>query len=164
MAGEAPHLAEALGHVQWNWSIPSFYPAGQNCDGQRPGSEFQILCRHADHLRVRRHTSEATCWHTGAEVRPPAQQQQKLLHSPPGIFDPTEHAVRLWVPETPHTSCDLLILVEQSTEPVAPSDGVCLARRGDGVFVTVTLIGRSRGRVLGTVTAAAGQGRARSGR
>ena len=35
----------------------------------------------------------------------------------------------LWVPETPHTSCDLLILVEQSTEPVAPSDGVCLARR-----------------------------------
>jgi len=26
---------------------------------------------------------------------------------------------RLWVPETPHTSRDLLILVEQSTEPVA---------------------------------------------
>ena len=35
----------------------------------------------------------------------------------------------LWVPETPHTSRDLLILVEQSTEPVAPSDGVRLARR-----------------------------------
>jgi hypothetical protein len=36
--------------------------------------------------------------------------------------------VDLWVPETPHTSRDLLILVEQSTEPVAPSDGVRLAR------------------------------------
>ena len=35
----------------------------------------------------------------------------------------------VWVPETPHTSRDLLILVEQSTEPVAPSDGVRLARR-----------------------------------
>jgi hypothetical protein len=33
------------------------------------------------------------------------------------------------VPETPHTSSDLLILVEQSTEPVAPSDSVRLARR-----------------------------------
>jgi hypothetical protein len=32
------------------------------------------------------------------------------------------------VPETPHTSRDLLILVEQSTEPVVPSDGVRLAR------------------------------------
>jgi hypothetical protein len=38
----------------------------------------------------------------------------------------------LWVPETPHTSCDLLILVEQSTEPVVPSDGVCRARRSLG--------------------------------
>jgi hypothetical protein len=35
----------------------------------------------------------------------------------------------LWVPETPRTSRDLLILVEQSTEPVAPSDGDRLARR-----------------------------------
>jgi len=34
----------------------------------------------------------------------------------------------LWVPETPHTSRDLLILVEQSTEPVAPSDCVRAAR------------------------------------
>ena len=34
----------------------------------------------------------------------------------------------LWVPETPHTSRGLLILVEQSAEPVAPSDGVRLAR------------------------------------
>ena len=35
----------------------------------------------------------------------------------------------LWVPKTPHTSRDLLILVEQSAEPVAPLDRVCLARR-----------------------------------
>ena len=35
----------------------------------------------------------------------------------------------VWVPETPHTSRDVLILVEQSTEPVAPSDGVRRARR-----------------------------------
>jgi putative transposase len=34
-----------------------------------------------------------------------------------------------WVPETPHTSRDLLILVEQSTEPVAPSDSVRVACR-----------------------------------
>jgi hypothetical protein len=33
------------------------------------------------------------------------------------------------VPETPHTSRDLLILVEQPTEPVAPPDGVRVARR-----------------------------------
>jgi hypothetical protein len=33
----------------------------------------------------------------------------------------------LWVPETLHTSRDLLILVEQSAEPVPPSDGVHLA-------------------------------------
>ena len=41
-----------------------------------------------------------------------------------------------------------------------------VGRRGDGVFVTVTLIGVSPGavrRVLGTVTAAAGQGRAQVG-
>jgi hypothetical protein len=31
--------------------------------------------------------------------------------------------VTLWVPESRLTSCDLLILVEQSTEPVTPSDG-----------------------------------------
>jgi hypothetical protein len=35
----------------------------------------------------------------------------------------------VWVPETPHMSRDLLIFVEQSSEPVAPSDGVGLARR-----------------------------------
>jgi hypothetical protein len=28
-----------------------------------------------------------------------------------------DRAARLWVPETLHTSCDLLILVEQSAEP-----------------------------------------------
>ena len=38
----------------------------------------------------------------------------------------------LCVPETLHTSCDLLVLVEQSSEPVAPSDGVRLARRQVG--------------------------------
>jgi hypothetical protein len=35
----------------------------------------------------------------------------------------------VWVPETSHTSRDLLVLVEQSTEPVPPSDGVRIARR-----------------------------------
>jgi hypothetical protein len=38
----------------------------------------------------------------------------------------------LSVPETPHTSCDLPILVEQSAEPVAPSDAFCRARRSQG--------------------------------
>jgi hypothetical protein len=33
------------------------------------------------------------------------------------------------VPGTLHRSCDLLILVEQPTEPVAPLDGVRLGRR-----------------------------------
>jgi hypothetical protein len=37
----------------------------------------------------------------------------------------------LWVPETGRTSCDLLILVEQSAESVAPADvvglGCCVA-------------------------------------
>ena len=35
----------------------------------------------------------------------------------------------VWVPKTPHTSRDVLILVEQSLEPVTPSDGVRLVRR-----------------------------------
>jgi hypothetical protein len=35
----------------------------------------------------------------------------------------------VWVPETLHRSRDLLILVEQSTEPVAPLDGVRIVRR-----------------------------------
>ena len=35
----------------------------------------------------------------------------------------------MWVPETPHTSRDLLILVKQSTEPVPPLDSVRLAGR-----------------------------------
>src|SRR6478752_7189723 len=43
-----------------------------------------------------------------------------------------ETRATLWVPETPHTSRDLLILVEQPTEPVAPSDSVRLVRRGLG--------------------------------
>jgi hypothetical protein len=34
----------------------------------------------------------------------------------------------VWVPETPHMSRDLLIFVEQSAEPVAPSDTVRVAR------------------------------------
>ena len=41
-------------------------------------------------------------------------------------------AVKVWVPETPHTSRDLLILVKQSTEPVAPLDSVRLACRPPG--------------------------------
>jgi hypothetical protein len=32
------------------------------------------------------------------------------------------------VPETPQMSRDLLVIVEQSSEPVAPADGVRLAR------------------------------------
>jgi len=35
----------------------------------------------------------------------------------------------LWVPETLRASRDLLILVEQSTEPVVPLDGVRMACR-----------------------------------
>ena len=35
----------------------------------------------------------------------------------------------LWVPETLLTSRDLAILVEQSTKPVAPLDGVRILRR-----------------------------------
>ena len=38
----------------------------------------------------------------------------------------------LWVPETLHTSCDLLIFVEESAKPVASSDvadlGCCAVR------------------------------------
>ena len=34
----------------------------------------------------------------------------------------------LWVPETLHTSRDLLVLVEQSAEPVVPSDGAGVGR------------------------------------
>jgi hypothetical protein len=40
----------------------------------------------------------------------------------------------VWVPETLHTSRDLLILVEQSTESVAPLDGAAIPRnRRDSV-------------------------------
>ena len=39
-----------------------------------------------------------------------------------------------------------------------------IRRHGDGVLATVTLFGRSRGRVLGMMTAAVGQGRAGQGR
>jgi hypothetical protein len=38
----------------------------------------------------------------------------------------------LCVPETVHTSCDLLVLVEQAAEPVAASDACCRARRSLG--------------------------------
>jgi hypothetical protein len=38
-------------------------------------------------------------------------------------------ATDLWVPETPHTLRDLLILGEQATEPVAPWDACCRACR-----------------------------------
>jgi hypothetical protein len=41
-------------------------------------------------------------------------------------------ATRLWVPETLLTSRDLPILVEQSTEPVVPLDGVRILRRPSG--------------------------------
>src|SRR3954447_1124252 len=43
---------------------------------------------------ARRHSSEATCWHTRAEARHQPRRRKVLFHSPPGIFDPTEHAVR----------------------------------------------------------------------
>jgi hypothetical protein len=41
----------------------------------------------------------------------------------------------LWAPEMLHTSRDLLVLVEQSAESVAPSDGVRLARRRRGEWL-----------------------------
>jgi hypothetical protein len=43
-----------------------------------------------------------------------------------------ETRVHLWVPETLHTSRDLLVLVEQSAEPFAPSDRVRIAPRPPG--------------------------------
>jgi hypothetical protein len=46
-----------------------------------------------------------------------------------GAADHPQPIYSLWVPETPRTSRDLLILVEQSTEPVPSSDGVRLGRR-----------------------------------
>src|SRR3954447_10897680 len=55
---------------------------------------LRILCRDVDHLRARRHRSEATCWHTRAGARHQPRWRKMLFHSPPGIFDPTEHAVR----------------------------------------------------------------------
>jgi hypothetical protein len=36
--------------------------------------------------------------------------------------------LRVWVPETLHTLCDLLILVDQSTKPVVSSDILDLPR------------------------------------
>ena len=53
-------------------------------------------------------------------------------HHGPGPFSESFPAAmltiapKLWVPETLHTSCDLLILVDQPAEPVASSDVVDL--------------------------------------
>jgi hypothetical protein len=38
-------------------------------------------------------------------------------------------------PETLHASCDVLIFVEQSADPVAPLGGVRLARRRPGEWL-----------------------------
>jgi hypothetical protein len=43
-----------------------------------------------------------------------------------GLCRPAQLRTALWVPQTLHTSRDLLILVEQPTEPVVPSDLVDL--------------------------------------
>jgi hypothetical protein len=53
----------------------------------------------------------------------------------------------------------LLTLVDLADEAVAETADAHrgIRRRGDGVLATVTLFGRSRGRVLGTATAALGQ-------
>ena len=42
------------------------------------------------------------------------------------LADLEGHALALWVPETLHTSCDLVILVNQPTEPGASSNVVGL--------------------------------------
>ena len=42
------------------------------------------------------------------------------------------HHATLWVPETLHTSCDLLIFVDQAAEPVAAPDVVDLGCRALG--------------------------------
>jgi hypothetical protein len=51
----------------------------------------------------------------------PAQRRVSLRRCP-----------SLWVPETPDTSGDLLILMEQSTEPVPPSDASLVVGRRRG--------------------------------
>ena len=62
----------------------------------------------------------------------------------------------------------MLPVVDLADEAVAGNADVHrgIRRRGDGVLATVTLFGRSRGRVQGMMTAAAGQarGRAQGGR
>ena len=42
------------------------------------------------------------------------------------MVDDTDPTTDWWVPETQRTLCDLLILLEQPTEPVRPSDVVDL--------------------------------------
>jgi transposase len=67
-----------------------------------------------------------------------AEGPPKYVRRPVGsVVDEVEPRVRellatLCVPETLHRSRDLLILVEQPTEPVAPSDAFCRARRSLG--------------------------------
>src|SRR3954453_3019355 len=56
-------------------------------------------------------------------------------HGPATAPENCETRGTLWVPETPRTSRDLLILVEQSAEPVAPSNGVRLASRSLGEWL-----------------------------
>ena len=65
----------------------------------------------------------------------PGRGAQPLTHvHQHGVREPIPalQPAALWVPETLRTSCDLLILVEQSTESVTPSDAFSLARRGLG--------------------------------
>jgi len=51
-----------------------------------------------------------------------------------------ETRVTLWVPEMPKTSPDLLILVEQYTEAVPPSDGWSSRSSSDGGVVVVGMV------------------------
>lgn len=63
----------------------------------------------------------------------------------------------LWVPETSHTSRDLLILVEQAAESVAPLDACCRARRPLGGVVVGERPGRACGAAGDCCSAVTGQ-------
>jgi NAD(P)-dependent dehydrogenase (short-subunit alcohol dehydrogenase family) len=63
------------------------------------------------------------------QTRGVASQVNRLGPMDAVIHNAGVYTGRLWVPETPHTSCDLLIFVEQPAEPIEPSDAVRLVGR-----------------------------------